>query len=63
MYLFWFPLVNVSDRRSLSHQKPKTGSDPNADPFIGAMVCGLLGFFLGADFIEWLKENRWGFWF
>ncbi|MBX3423826.1 MAG: hypothetical protein KF752_19900 [Pirellulaceae bacterium] len=29
---------------------------------IGAIVCGVLGFFLGAGFIEWLKENWWGFW-
>lgn len=29
---------------------------------VGAIVCGLLGFFLGGDFIEWLKENWWGFW-
>ena len=29
---------------------------------IGAIACGLLGFFLGAGFIEWLKENWWVFW-
>ncbi len=28
----------------------------------GAIVCGLLGYFLGSGFIEWLKENWWGFW-
>ncbi len=28
---------------------------------IGAIVCGALGLFLGAGFIEWLKENWWGF--
>jgi len=28
----------------------------------GAIVCGTLGFFLGEDFIEWLKENWWWFW-
>lgn len=29
---------------------------------IGAVVCGLLGLFFGARFIEWLKENWWEFW-
>jgi len=29
---------------------------------IGAAICGLLGFFLGEGFIEWLKENWWNFW-
>jgi hypothetical protein len=29
---------------------------------IGAIACGVLGFFLGAGFIAWLKENWWGFW-
>ena len=29
---------------------------------IGSIACGILGFFLGAGFIEWLKENWWGFW-
>ena len=29
---------------------------------IGAIVCGVLGFFLGAGFVGWLKENWWGFW-
>lgn len=28
----------------------------------GALLCGTLGFFLGAGFIEWLKENWWWFW-
>ena len=27
-----------------------------------AIICGLLGLFLGAGFIVWLKENWWGFW-
>lgn len=30
---------------------------------IGAVVCGPLGFFLGARFIEWLKENWLEFWY
>ena len=29
---------------------------------IGAVACGVLGFFLGEGFIEWLKENWWHFW-
>ena len=29
---------------------------------IGALTCGVLGFFLGEGFIEWLKENWWHFW-
>jgi len=29
---------------------------------IGALTCGILGFFLGESFIEWLKENWWWFW-
>jgi hypothetical protein len=29
---------------------------------IGAVLCGILGYFLGAGFIEWLKENWWWFW-
>ena len=28
----------------------------------GAGLCGLLGYFLGEGFIEWLKENWWWFW-
>jgi hypothetical protein len=29
---------------------------------LGAVACGLLGLCLGSGFIEWLKENWWGFW-
>lgn len=29
---------------------------------VGAVTCGILGFFLGEGFIEWLKENWWWFW-
>lgn len=29
---------------------------------IGAVLCGVLGYFLGSGFIEWLKENVWWFW-
>lgn len=29
---------------------------------VGAAICGLLGFFLGEGFIEWLKENCSHFW-
>ncbi|MCA9194282.1 MAG: hypothetical protein KDB03_21080 [Planctomycetales bacterium] len=29
---------------------------------IGAVLCGTLGYFLGAGFIEWLKEIWWWFW-
>ncbi len=28
----------------------------------GAIICGVLGYFLGEGFIEWLKENWWWFW-
>ena len=28
----------------------------------GAMICGVLGFFFGGGFVEWLKEHWWGFW-
>jgi hypothetical protein len=27
-----------------------------------ALVCGTLGFFLGEQFIEWMRENWWWFW-
>lgn len=27
----------------------------------GAITCGTLGYFLGASFIEWLKETWWRF--
>jgi hypothetical protein len=30
--------------------------------FTGALVGGVLGFFLGAAFIEWLSEYLWWFW-
>ena len=26
---------------------------------LGALICGTLGYFLGEDFIEWLKEVWW----
>ena len=29
---------------------------------VGAVICGGLGYFLGEDFVEWLKENWWHFW-
>jgi hypothetical protein len=29
---------------------------------LGALTCGVLGYFLGEEFIEWLKENWWWFW-
>jgi hypothetical protein len=28
----------------------------------GALVCGVLGFFWGEGFIDWLRENWWWFW-
>jgi hypothetical protein len=28
---------------------------------IGAVICGVLGYYLGAGFIEWLKEHWWWF--
>jgi hypothetical protein len=28
----------------------------------GAAICGTLGYFLGAGFIEWMKENWGWFW-
>lgn len=29
---------------------------------IGALVCGVLGYWQGEPFIEWLSENWWWFW-
>ncbi len=29
---------------------------------IGALVCGVLGYWQGERFIEWLSENWWWFW-
>ena len=29
----------------------------------GALICGTLGFVLGEDFIDWLKENWSSFWY
>ena len=34
---------------------------PGDTILFGALLCGTLGFFLGAGFIEWLKENAWNF--
>ncbi len=28
----------------------------------GALICGTLGYVVGEDFIEWLKENWWWPW-
>jgi hypothetical protein len=32
---------------------------PGDTMLIGAVICGTLGFFLGEDFIDWLKEHWW----
>ncbi len=28
----------------------------------GALICGTLGYVVGEDFIDWLKENWWWSW-
>lgn len=42
---------------------------PDAPPFFAGgtilmvgIICGFLGYFFGAGFIDWLKENWWRFW-
>lgn len=35
---------------------------PGDTALFGAVACGVMGYFLGAGFIDWLKENWWGFW-
>jgi len=35
---------------------------PGDTMLLGAVLCGMLGYFVGEPFLDWLHDNIWWFW-